>query len=348
MFFVLSGFVIYRPFVAHRVLGAPHPGIVAYVRRRVLRIVPAYWLALTILAIYPGLGGVFTEDWWVYYGLLQLYPIYDASECGRMVGGCGIAPAVTLGGELGFYLMIPAYAALIGALTRGRLRSRWLLTVLLLGALALVSVVFRVWSAVHVPPLPYVFYGVPGTFLWLALGLGMAAATVALEGREGASRPVRLIAAHPSACWLVGIAIYLTLAIVYPAPILALFKTGRLQLVLEFLGVGLSAALIVITAVFGEGTGGLPRRILANRVLSWLGVVSYGIYLYHVPFQVKLVDLDIPGLLPGAGPVTLPALSLVVATLCAAISYYAFERPILKLKDPRRARSSPAPLPGKA
>lgn len=40
MFFVVSGFVIYRPFVAHRVLGAPHPGIVAYARRRFLRIVP--------------------------------------------------------------------------------------------------------------------------------------------------------------------------------------------------------------------------------------------------------------------------------------------------------------------
>lgn len=226
MFFVVSGFVMYRPFVAHRVLGAPPPGIVAYVRRRLLRIVPPYWLALTLLAIYPGLGGVFTDDWWVYYGLLQVYPIYDAGECGRFLGGCGIVPAVTLGGELGFYLVLPAYAVLIAALTRGRRRSRWLLTeLLLLGALAVVSVVFRVWSAVHVPPLAYVFYGVPGTFLWLALGLGMAAASVALEGREGASRLARLIAAHPSACWLVGIAVYLALAGAYPAPTLALFKT---------------------------------------------------------------------------------------------------------------------------
>ena len=151
MFFVVSGFVIYRPFVAHRVLGAPHPGIVAYVRRRFLRIVPPYWLALTVLSIYPGLGGVFTEDWWVYYGLLQLYPIYDPGECAQTVEGCGIAPAITLPGELGFYVILPIYVAFIAALTKGR--RRWLRTeLLLLGGLALVSILFRTWSAVHEPP----------------------------------------------------------------------------------------------------------------------------------------------------------------------------------------------------
>jgi peptidoglycan/LPS O-acetylase OafA/YrhL len=37
------------------------------------RIVPAYWAALTLLAIYPGLPGVFTADFWRYYGFLQIY-----------------------------------------------------------------------------------------------------------------------------------------------------------------------------------------------------------------------------------------------------------------------------------
>ena len=191
MFFVVSGFVIYRPFVAHRVLGAPHPGIVAYVRRRFLRIVPPYWLALTVLSIYPGLGGVFTEDWWVYYGLLQLYPIYDPGECAQTVEGCGIAPAITLPGELGFYVILPIYVAFIAALTKGGFRRRWLRTeLLLLGGLALVSIVFRTWSAVHEPPLPYVFYGMPCTFLWVALGIGMAAASVALVSYYAFERPI--------------------------------------------------------------------------------------------------------------------------------------------------------------
>lgn len=40
IFFMVSGFVIYRPFVAHRVLGARDPGFRSYARRRFLRILP--------------------------------------------------------------------------------------------------------------------------------------------------------------------------------------------------------------------------------------------------------------------------------------------------------------------
>ena len=73
LFFVISGFLLYRPFVAARALGRPRPSVLRYGRRRVLRIVPAYWVALTVLAIFPGIAGVFTGDWWRYYFFLQLY-----------------------------------------------------------------------------------------------------------------------------------------------------------------------------------------------------------------------------------------------------------------------------------
>ena len=55
LFFVLSGFLLYRPFVAARIEDRPALRLRDYARRRVLRIVPAYWLALTVLAIWPGL-----------------------------------------------------------------------------------------------------------------------------------------------------------------------------------------------------------------------------------------------------------------------------------------------------
>src|SRR5215813_8286885 len=72
VFFMISGFLLYRPFVAARLDGRPAPRILLYARRRALRILPAYWVALTALAVWPGLLLVFTNHyWWVYYSLQQ-------------------------------------------------------------------------------------------------------------------------------------------------------------------------------------------------------------------------------------------------------------------------------------
>ena len=73
IFFLLSGFLLYRPFVSARAGGARRPRIPDYARRRLLRILPAYWLALTVLAIWPGLPQMWEAHDWVYYGLVQVY-----------------------------------------------------------------------------------------------------------------------------------------------------------------------------------------------------------------------------------------------------------------------------------
>ncbi|MEY2447003.1 MAG: hypothetical protein QOH79_479, partial [Acidimicrobiaceae bacterium] len=51
LFFLISGYLLYRPFVAARFDQAPGPGLRSYARRRALRILPAYWVALTVLAV---------------------------------------------------------------------------------------------------------------------------------------------------------------------------------------------------------------------------------------------------------------------------------------------------------
>ena len=62
----------------------------------------------------------------------------------------------------------------------------------------------------------------------------------------------------------------MALSSVYPSPILALFKPDGLQIGLEFVGVGASAALFMLPAVFGRGFGcpgpGSPDT-LANNVI---------------------------------------------------------------------------------
>ena len=177
LFFVLSGFLLYRPFVAARLEDRPALRLRDYARRRVLRIVPAYWLALTVLAIWPGL--TFTGPRWVYYGFLQNYDFL------WVLGGIGQAWSLAV--EASFYVLLPFYALALGALTRRFAPRRTLaVEVTVLGALSLGSLVLR-WYIHHTTHSQVLLFTILCTFFWFALGMGLAVASAAWHGRE--SRP---------------------------------------------------------------------------------------------------------------------------------------------------------------
>jgi peptidoglycan/LPS O-acetylase OafA/YrhL len=80
---------------------------------------------------------------------------------------------------------------------------------------------------------------------------------------------------------------------------------------------------VVIPAVFGDQTRGLVRRVLANRVLLWIGLVSYSLFLYHLAVAIQVERWDTPASIP---------LALALSLALAAVSYYLVERPALSLK----------------
>ncbi len=128
VFFLISGFVLYRPYVAARFDGAPMPSLRRYAVRRIARIVPAYWVALLIVAIWFGMHYVFTAHGLLtYFGFLQLY-----GRPSTLNGG--ITPAWTLCVEVTFYAALPLIALLARRLGRGRraLRSELLLCLVLM------------------------------------------------------------------------------------------------------------------------------------------------------------------------------------------------------------------------
>ena len=100
-----------------------------------------------------------------------------------------------------------------------------------------------------------------------------------------------------------------------------------MQQVAHHLIFGLVAFLLLLPAVFGDERGGLPRRILANPLLAWLGLISYGIFLWHLAIAEKF----------GPDGADLPFVwaliaTAILSTAVAAASYYLLERPILRLK----------------
>jgi len=91
------------------------------------------------------------------------------------------------------------------------------------------------------------------------------------------------------------------------------------------------------------GTHASTRAVLANAAASWLGLISYGIYMYHGPLMTKLygwVEPGSHGFLPWA---VLIAVGIAASIALGAASYYLVELPFLRQKY----RPGLAALPGR-
>lgn len=332
VFFVISGFLLYRPLLAARMGAGPPVRLRDYARRRLLRIVPAYWVALTVLAVYPGLPGLFGGRWWAYYGFAQDYSVHTVIY--------GIGPAWSLGCEVVFYALLPFLSLALDRLSRvaGR-RVWWPLEIGVVVGLAVVSFAWRAYVDAH-PSIPSATFA--GTFAWFAAGMLLAAASLNWhahpQGRLGA------ITRRAWLGWPVALVAYLVicrgLGVSGGFVLLAHESTAQ-----DLAVYGLSALVAVglaLPAAFESAPRSLPGRFLAAPVMAWLGLVSYGIYLYHYPVADHL-----SGGVSSGGNASLKFLWLVPATaaiaiVAGALSYYVVERPTLRLKDRRRVRAAPA------
>jgi peptidoglycan/LPS O-acetylase OafA/YrhL len=307
IFFAISGFVLYRPMVASR-HGAPGRSIAAYGRSRALRILPAYWVVLTVAAVYPTLVGVFTHDWWRYYGLVQIY----TPE--RQFLGLGVAWSLCI--EITFYVLLPLYALAMSRLAGTG--PAWVRTEL--AVLAVLSVAsaaaFVTWSMLSILV----------TFAWFAAGMSGAVLSVAgARPRERSSRagPWVLAGAVGALCLVAAASNPLGLG---PSATKAAYMV---------LTAGI-ASLILARAT--QDTAGLGQRLLSWRWLGSLGVVSYGIYLYHLPVLVSVHKLGLEDLAGGWPALGYIVVGVPVTVALASLSYFAIERPALRLARRGRAR----------
>ena len=171
-----------------------------------------------------------------------------------------------------------------------------------------------------------------GHFFWLALGLALAVLSVAYERRSELPQPLRLLAQRPALCWLLAFGVYLTTVFtLQPVPFIVADDTTP-QFLATHLAHGTLATLIVIPVVFGDPNANLPRRALANPLIAWLGLISYGFYLWHVTIAYYL---GFGGAEESFGVVL--ALTVAITIPIAAASYYLLERPLMRLQ-PRPLR----------
>jgi peptidoglycan/LPS O-acetylase OafA/YrhL len=344
VFFVISGFLLYVPYARALRDGEPLPDWRSYARRRVMRIIPGYWVALTILGAISFLGlaslvgPVFTAGWWRYYGLSQIYSQHS------LIGGLGVAWSLCV--EATFYLVLPFFARWMGSIVRRDAPSHAAKSQLaVVGAIGLCALLLRAamcHSLLAPVPGPGVVLetALPGALDWFAIGIALAVIAVTWETAPDRFRPVRWLAGHAGLAWLLA-------ALLYAAG--ALEQRGDLLLPLygvsTHLALGLAGGLLVLPAIARRAQS-RPVRFLSAPVMAWVGTVSYGVYLWHIAL---LRVLNGPALAPANHPGGIgQALVLFLATTAGAIalgaaSWYLVERPAQRFVARRRRSGPPRP-----
>jgi peptidoglycan/LPS O-acetylase OafA/YrhL len=255
--------------------------------------------------------------------------------------------------EVCFYALLPLWAAAMVWLGSGTRRGLGLELAILAG---LVAIQFTVIVLIAAGDLTQFWaLNIPAKAGFFAVGMALALASIRLT--EPWPSAIRLTDRAPGLLWLGAAACLLALGLrpggergpflVRPQESLG----AALEDTLVSMALSLClVTLIVLPAVFGDPDRGLVRRLLGSRPLSWVGLVSYGAYLWHFAVAALILTTTAGTRQVGLGladDVSTPVAFLLTATATlaiAALSYYLVELPFLRRKEPRGSRA-PSPEP---
>jgi len=326
MFFSLSGYLVTKTFFIQRYNVYTLAGLREYYRNRTLRIIPLYYLTIIVCALLYWQRSIQSP-----FDILSLFAIVGAY---KQPGGIIFNHVYwTLPIEILFFLLAPLIFMLLGRLV---LIIKWY------GLLLLVGLVYVGYSV-------YLFQSfdmVEGAILmdrstWNQLAhqdfiynleafiIGALAnfVTPATSRKIAESTNLRRL------LWfaVIGIVVFVVLRGCYVGDVLF-----ARQLVDPFTLYGLlpmvSMAVFILallqeTQCHHESESRSKFRIYAVYYLEWIGLLSYGIYLWHVPVRDMVVNFS------GLNDTYASLLAMLLTLLLSVLTYHFFERHFMKYRS---------------
>ncbi|WP_307807887.1 acyltransferase family protein [Nocardioides xinjiangensis] len=319
--FVISGFLLYRPWARWALGSAERPALGSFFLRRATRIFPAYWLVLVVVAVViPGSRPSDAAGWWRAVTLTWTYEPQPTGEA--------MLHTWSLATEVSWYVALPFLAIAAGVAAR-RLpaeRAVWLCV----AAISLsfpISIAWRLRTeqADLAGQLTYPYWLPSFLFCFAAGALVALLAEAQRAGIVGLGR----VEAFLADSWAVPVVV-LALGLLATSPLGG--PTGFVPVTfaedqVRSWSAMAMAWLLLASVVLGRRR--LPlNRLLGTRWFAATGRWSYGIYLWHIPVIVVLErDLTFPD-----GPVGLLyrlAWILALSIPLGAATYAWVERPTM-------------------
>lgn len=327
LFFVLSGFVLTWPYVAG---AATRFDLRDFIRRRALRVIPAYYAQFLLLLLIAAYFGTFdlpspgdtlahllfvhnfrhdwsaslNDAWWTLPIEWQFYLVF---------------PAVLLLAIFGKRLIQALFLVVLIAILWRLCAMKWLATFE-----PMAEIGRKVWLLEQLPGRIDQFYvgmlaALSSTWLWRKMPLMTRDALATLFVATGSASVVALLyllASHVESYW-----------------------SGHWLLYVWHLACGIALAIFISGLALG---GKLGNILFANKIMLWLGEVSYSVYLWHFTVLVILVDL---GFFAGFGSphyfLKIAGSSILPILCVATCSWLLSERPFLRHQttEPPRAKA---------
>jgi len=325
VFFALSGFLLWRGHAAAtRDLG-PRPPTGHYLRSRVVRIMPAYVVAVVvILCLLPDADHASLTVWLANLTLTQIYvPL-------TLTGG--LTQMWSLSVEVSFYLALPILALLA---RRVPVRVR-------VPAIAALGALSWAWGWVPLDAGPGInpLNWPPAFFSWFVAGMLLA---------EWVHSPIGLphrLARRRVLMAVVAVLAYLVAASPLAGPEGLIPGTATQFAVKTAMGSLVAFALVAPLVLDRPDT---PHRLLGSTGMVTLGRWSYGLFIWHLAALAMV--FPVIGTFPFTGRMpTVLVLTLIFGFAIAAVSYALVESPARealrrweKRKKPGEAQADASP-----
>jgi peptidoglycan/LPS O-acetylase OafA/YrhL len=291
LFFILSGFLLFMSYARSLLFDGEWPQMRRFYLRRIFRIWPGYYISLValILLTHPEF---LRPDYWRRTALFLTFFMDSTPKTFQKING----PFWTLAVEWQFYMLLPLLAlGLRWIVQRGSLRRRLITLFLALGGVVCWGVLIRHWGYSwqinpHQPlllPAPihniaiFFLYGADGKFLE-DFAIGMIVCVIyTLSKQYPDHRLVQFCRRFSLGLWIVGLLCLLFAATWMDLPGHTFFaRPFTPEHWLSEMPFATGYGLCVLAILMGPQS---LKRFWEWAPLCWLGTLSYGLYIWHLP-----------------------------------------------------------------